>query len=74
VREEGNGLRDEMTEPTCTITLYDAAVMARFWTSKVFSLIQAETIGWKYGSNIRSISIPKALLNPHPGRTYIQIS
>jgi hypothetical protein len=24
--------------------------MARFLTSKLFSLIQAETIGWKYGS------------------------
>lgn len=24
--------------------------MARFLTSKVFSEIQAETIGWKYGS------------------------
>lgn len=46
-------LRDEMTEPTCTTTLYVAAVMARFLTSKLFSLIHAETIGWKYGSVIR---------------------
>jgi len=45
-----DNLRDEMTEPTCTITLYVAAVMARFLTSKLFSLIQAETMGWKYGS------------------------
>ena len=40
-----DNLRDEMTEPTCTTTLYVAAVMARFLTSKLFSLIQAETIG-----------------------------
>jgi hypothetical protein len=51
--ENGDNLRDEMTEPTCTITLYVAAVMARFLTSKLFSLIQADTIGWKYGSVIR---------------------
>lgn len=38
------------------MTLYVAAVMARFLTSKLFSLIQAETIGWKYGSSFQKIS------------------
>lgn len=47
-----------MSDPIWTMTLYVAAVIARFFTSKVFSLIHDETIGWKYGSEkgIQSVS------------------